>query len=459
MVKEDGGPLDLFMDDGPGEVEDVWSEPGKGDDLHVSERFVRAFSSFSYENQDYALATFHMIVGQLLKNQRILKGGSKLDTRISTFAMWGPSGGKSAALDMVAHVAEQTGLKFQSVSEFTDAALLGTIEEKREGKEVYYETQPGFLGQCDIMHSDEATMLFKDSTHSQNTKNHLQQALNPIGSRQNVIRKKLAHGEWITVKPHCSLYLTSFLPTTFEEAVMGTGFFQRILVVPKRLTIEQRRGNSMRDIELLGTDSPAMDTGAVIAALRKLKETYAAEQEWDFSEVKPRLRNCVDRYYSLMNSINSTSAELISGFVPRYQNMLYVLALHNAALRGDTCIAAEDVNRGHALVYDLLRRIVTLVETKTEVGKHGAREDKRVEAAIIQALNKRADKDGWAGIQLIISEVQRLWRVSPATASEMVNNQLGGILEEKRVGPARFVRYAERRNVRPLKGRNVAAHE
>lgn len=449
MQQEEG--LDGFLGGEPVVSEDEineneYLEPQHGaEDISVSERFVRAFSSYSYDNVDYAHATFHMIVGQILKNQRIMKGGTPLDPRISVFAMWGPSGGKSAALDMVNHVSDKVGLRFVSVDEATDAALLGTVEEKREGKETYYEVVPGFLGACDVLHYDEAEMLFRTNNYSQNTKSYFQKALNPMESKTSIIRKKLAHGEWIQVRPTCSLYLTSYLPSSFEEAVMGTGFFQRILVVPKRLTVEQRRANSMRDIDMLGQEPPEIDVARVVMALRKLKQDFTEPQEWDFSKVKPLLRNRVDRYYSFMNAINTGSRELILGFVPRYQNMLYSLSLHNAALRGDTVISMEDVNKAHALVYDLLRRIVTLIETKTQTGKEGAREDKRLEAAVMQALHKNADEDGWAGIQSIISAVQKLWRVSNATASEMVESLvISAYLEERRDGPARFIRLASK---------------
>jgi len=359
----------------------------------------KRFNQYSYNNPVYSRLCLHLILGQILRNQKVIKHGIEIDGRFNFFLVQSSGSGKSTALKFVIDVADYVGLDFESITDWSDAALIGTIESKDdEAGKKKYEQIKGILDGVDILHIDEASLLFSPSKYNQSTLSYLQLALNPIGSPSNRIRKKLRAGEFIDFHPHLSLFLTSYNPTKVGELVTTRGILQRMAVYVRFLSMEERLKNAYTDIDYLGT--PAVDKShleeQIKVTLRSISDHYSKpENVIDFDDkVKPLLKSLAKRLYDATVNINPFLQEHISSFLPRYLTMLYVVALHHAALRFSNFVEDVDIRYAYKLTRVMFDSVIVWLEQELErESKEKTKERKSALKAIITIFNENS-KDG-----------------------------------------------------------------
>lgn len=340
-------------------------------DEHIAAWDTR-FNEFSYNNPVYARLCHHLLLGQVLRNQKIIKHGIKIDGRFSFFLVQSSGSGKSTALGFVIDKTDALGLSFNSITDWSDAALIGTIEQKEEEKgKTSYEKVEGLMGDADILHIDEASLLFTPSKYNQSTLSHLQIALNPIGSPSNRITKKLAHGDPITVYPHLSLFLTSYNPTKVSDLVANRGIMQRMAIYVRFLNSEDRLANAFKDIEYLGVDSVDKEDleDSIRTTLQAISDHYEKEEnkiEFDMG-IKPMLKNYAKKLHDVTINVNPYIQEQINSFLPRYLTMMYVIAMHHAAMRLSSLVEKDDVNYAYKLTKVMFDSVVAWLESEMEL--------------------------------------------------------------------------------------------
>jgi hypothetical protein len=322
------------------------------------------FTEYSYNNHTYARLCFHTLLGQALRGQRVYKHGIDIDGRFSFFLVQSSGSGKSTPLSFVIRICKALGLDFSSVADWSDAALVGTYDKKEEEDREVLEKVEGLLGSIDIMHVDEATLLFTPSKYNQQTLSYLQMALNPIDSPSNEIHKKLAKGDMITVTPHLSLFLTSYNPSNVNELITKRGILQRIAVFVRFLDADERLANALKDVEYLGvkTEDKEHLEDQIVETLRHIKDFYEnREIEFDMN-VKPFLRGRVRDLFKRAANVNPQIQEHIYSFLPRYMTMMYVVALHHAAMRMSLKVEVDDVKYAYTFIRTLFDSIISWLE-------------------------------------------------------------------------------------------------
>ena len=304
----------------------------------VSE-FLSWFKFYCYNNDQYGRAAFHVALGQLLKEQKIVKGGRRLDGRFNIFVMGLPSSGKSAGMDPIMHIMGALGMKTTHPDDFSDVSLVGNFEsiKVKEGDKTVtrYEFRPGAMSDCDILYLDEASVLFAKNPpqYATKAKTFLQKALNPLDSKSNAIEITRRSGQTAEIHPHCSIYLTSFPLIEMEDVITRTGMLQRMFILNMDDSEDVRHANDMMDIDMLGVDVDVSMSSEIVERFAIIKETFTGSISWEWNVAKPVLRKSVDQLHSMKTHSNETVKRIMMTFIPRYKDMLYVLSMHHAVMR------------------------------------------------------------------------------------------------------------------------------
>ncbi|MBU4154395.1 MAG: hypothetical protein KKD63_16115, partial [Proteobacteria bacterium] len=243
------------------------------------EKYLDVFDNYSYNNKLFGLGTFHLIMGRLLvRHKKFLDFGYRtIDPRCSLTYLKPTASGGSSAYDLVKEICDSLGIQIRSVDEATDAALIGTDEVTKDedtGEEIH-TPKGGLFGnpEVQIIYIDEGSVLFQKNPpqHSSKTRNYIQKVLNPMGSATSKLVKEMAHVS-IERDPDQSMYVVSFYPDQIDSTVIKTGFMQRSLTICKRMTLEDRKVNMFRDIDLQGIKTDKAPMNELIESFKKTEE-------------------------------------------------------------------------------------------------------------------------------------------------------------------------------------------
>ena len=419
-------------------------------EFETPQEFVDAWvdtftTDYSYNNPTYARAVLHVIMGRILLNQRIIKRGSETAPRISMFYLQGPSSGKSSAYPMIYEVMNELGIEIMSPDELSDAALIGTIEQEvdEEGNTTWTDSE-GILADTEVFHFDEASILINPKKYQQNMMTYLQKALNPIGSEQNKITKQLAHGNEITVRPNCSLLLTSYMPEGIEDTVLNTGFLQRMIVVPRELTIEDRLDQVQQDIQALGQDAKETSLEMLVSELKMIKRHYETRREFDWSPARPVIFKYAEDMFNTVRETPREVRKVLESFVPRQIEQLYRLSMHYCCIRRDTTIKPEDVRHGARLVLKSFHMIVNWLEENPEMRggeERGENAKKKFRGLLEVVSNHDANQAGFYGVNSIIDDLSMRWNLSQSSCYKWINRfeDKNWVVVERRSG-SKFIK-------------------
>jgi hypothetical protein len=348
----------------------------------LAKNFLSIFNRMSYNNEYYGIQLFHMIVGEALKGKRIPIGPSHVDTRIHPFLIQDSGTGKSAPLDLVNDLCSDLGIRFKSLDEATDAALLGTVEKEEytddEGNtQQRWTIEEGVLANADIVHYDEGSNLIQSNGHNENSVKYFQSALNPIGSTQAKITKEMAHGDEIVIRPDCSLYLTSYMPRGIEDAVVETGLLQRMTTFPRDVDLNLRRRNAHRHADMAGRDiSVQAEYDDILSKLREIQNFYMGEDEEDEGhdiEINDQMRKLfksrIENLFGMIENASRGNRKVLATFLPRLQNQMYILAYHSAACDMRTTMNHKDIWYASSTIQYIFRHLITWIEMSMDMSR------------------------------------------------------------------------------------------
>lgn len=403
------------------------------------DKFCEIFELYSFGNVYYGRLTAHALLGQILKTCKIYFGPIFIDPRISIFIIQPSGTGKSTPWDFVNRVGTEGGIKVSDIDETSDAALVGTIEEQEvvdsETKRKYtaYNKVTGLLGNADLLHYDEGSMLLNLRPYSSNTLTWFQKALNPIGSHSNICARKLAHGKIVEVAPTCSLVITSHPVEGVMEQILNKGFFQRVVLYPRSIPINERR-----DLEYLRADrlGDRTYTEPDIKLLGELLQTIRAKYnggEITFDErVKPVVKAKIKALYDLIATAHEKVKEIMATFIPRYNNYLYIFAFHHCCNRFGKKVVIQDINYAYGLVYVLFRELMSWVEETADFYKLGSKDYSYLRSAYNVFRQIRKDTpEGYVMKHNFMKKCSDQWKVSLRTVERYFNKFKGfGKLQE-----------------------------
>lgn len=353
------------------EKEIVYKKPElKGNIAELTALWGEIFEIYSFNNPEYSIACFHLVMGMVLKKCRIDRDGTNTDPRISVLYIKPTFSGGSAGFDMVSLIAKKLNFHVNKITDASDAALIGSFEKDKDTDESIVKR--GILDKSvsDLVYWGEASVIFQKNlpTHSMKTRNYLQAALNPIDSEESKLEKELKDGK-IICEVQCSLLLVTFPPRELDDDILYSGAVQRFCFIPKALNIDGRMANIDEDIKRYEKKGVDIEGKVVrlITLLFGLKEHYGGgalfrmgnDATTRFKELEKELgekyRKTDQRIQDHMGGILSSTVRKISA-----------ISMHAAAIRRSNIINKDDIEYAVSILEPQLEMIHEYLESRPE---------------------------------------------------------------------------------------------
>jgi hypothetical protein len=370
MLSEEAGELYIctkceFQES---QITEEYAKTGKTKLLKIKERYLRIFESVSHDNQIAGNLSFYMMLGAKFRDVKIVKRAfGALDPRISVLWIQNSRSGKTEAWEVIGKMLKMIDLSYINISEYTDAALLGSFNS--EGK---LKNEP-ILGKFDILHWDEAAGLLHPGRFQRKTQEFVRNALDSIHATDTTLMK-VTGGGTSEVNPIETLWLTTTDPHHIPPEAVTGGFLLRLIVWPRFLSPESRNETNKRVIRQL-----------IISERLKNPFTELEEIARIISDIKPPeniginkegaeiLYIQIDEWGKVATTeLNIESSALIQEAVLPYIEMTIRMAAINAIVRGDTIITKWDIEQ----VLPLIKTVFTSftdwgsnISAKTKTGR------------------------------------------------------------------------------------------
>jgi hypothetical protein len=407
-------------------------------DKNFLEQFSTSFEMFSYNNDLYGRLCAHVLLGQILKNVKIYFGPIFVDARISLFFIQPSGTGKSTPWGFIKQVGQKSGLRMNDIDIATDAALVGTeeaeevVDPETKTKTIVHNVIKGKLAQADVLHYDEGQMLIKRGTYAENTLALFQKALNPIGSGLNNITKNLAHQD-IEIEPTCSLIITSHEIENLLDTVLNTGFFQRIVLYPRYVPIPERKRNEFIRCDRFGKRSFMQIDVETMA--EKLLRTAQANEKFEVvvnKDVYPVAKQGIDNIYKLTDSSHERVRDIMATFAPRYDNLMYIFAIHHCCAEYKKEVDIKDIKYGIWMTSKLFSEVMAWVEENIHLSKLSSKDQSYLNSAFQIYTMMQKDSNGYVYLQALIENCSNRWRITkPSVARKL--ERFGGYNKLKRI--------------------------
>lgn len=458
---------------GPGDEADFWGLLGDKDDIaeSITERYglppaveawCKAIENVSWNNRDWALGLWHLVVGQILREQHVDIGNYWHDGRFHLLILAPSSSGKTKACDaavtmldkMELPVSGQEHFEVRPIVEATTAALVGSAKERKSKGETVREVVPGLLATADIIRYDEASPVFLKvdarSPYAQNLLAVINQSMNPIGSQGNIIGKELA-GVTNTVTPKCSFLMSSATYMDVAESTLRTGFFQRFGIMHKDPSSEQRVTNRMREKDIIDKHlRPTSEQRDAVNALEALAARfYIKRADWDFTRITGMVQNKHRRLLAASMEYPGLR-KYLGDFVERYTDKLYVLSMHYCAARlvGEPSlplrVSTEDVGRAWVVVKTCAAQFWSFLE-QFEFARRAKAQEAREVSIMDRAFDALAPAGQWILEGQLVQWFVATKQCGRPTAQRMLSEFADyGVLERKKDQGAWWVRRIAR---------------
>lgn len=396
--------------------------------------YQEAFSRSCFDSEAYAWATFHLLVGALpnVRKLRLKRGRGWEDLRVHLTYLCDSAGGKGQGADFAAEVGKKAGVQIYHALQFTDAALIGTISvEDGETKiygglfggqaEIHDPIKDSTISQrVDVICVGEASKVLNPAPteHDSNLMSSLQTAMNPIGSGDNRVGKKLAKGPALSYPTDVTLMLTTYPPDGLGDVVLKRGLLQRTILVVKEMTHDQRK----RVADEYWKSFEGLQGDLYINPITKLPDYRTTEQlmddvgkklkevdDWAHTvrditmtpEAAKKLHNLTRTFQNQVQSLNPFLQAKVHEFITRMMRHMAVLTAHVAILNKSSTIEPEHVvvlEKFHAK--ERFEDLITYLSNNIlEPKEFRARLDRDISnlVKIQKALAKRESYSTWSG--------------------------------------------------------------
>lgn len=350
-----------------------------GEDVSLKAHFdfLQAFGRSCFYSDSYAWACFHMLIGAMpsIRRLKIKRGDTWLDPRVHVFYLADSGSGKGVGASFVTDVAAKLGLRVYNATDFTDAALIGTIRTTDDGEPIIHK---GLLSgetrewnqskggedniSVDILLVSEASKVLnpKPGPNDVGIMNSLQIAMNTYGTSDNMVTKKLAEGPSLTYPTDVTLFFTTFLPVSFADVVLKRGLFQRTLMVVKESNHEERvkvtqeffRSFYARSDDLyhnpvtreVANKSTPEIVDMIVHTLKEANRWAKDIEEIEISEAASvRLEKLVTHFQDQVKGLSPFLQAKIHEFVARLAGHLVKLAAHVAILNKSKVVEEDHI--------------------------------------------------------------------------------------------------------------------
>ena len=335
----------------------------RGDE--IIEEWKEAFEASIFQQETFVHPALSVVLSAKIRNYKIWFLGNYIDCRQHHFWFAPPGSAKGRSYDMIARLAKLCHLNMQPLTKPTDASLVGGIDENDQP--IY-----GLLhrnSQVDIIGMEEANVLLKGDDYTRNAKTFMQQAMNPIGSYQNIIVKKLQRGPPIITESQVTFLFMTYPLKQFYSSMYHDGFIQRQVAITSFPDPELTDKVVEDIIDGLGDRTktqPQLNTVArsLNDIIKELDQGRKADDKcFEFSkDSKKALNKLNQRMIRASESLSLYERELLYNFRIRWFLNGIKYCAHHRALFAETTIQPADVAFAKEIMMPQWLKLIRLIE-------------------------------------------------------------------------------------------------
>ena len=328
--------------------------------------YITAFSTESFKNEMYGRISLHVLLGQALKNVYYRMGAREIDIRIHMLLIKAQGSGKGAGYGFIKKMAKLLELDFQSLTESTDAGLIGTLQRDEVTKEI--TIVPGLLFSSDVVGMEEASVLF-DYTNEFSKKNmtYMQITMNALEDSACHITKRLGN-ETIDFKPHASFLLMTYPPDKLVDKLLKTGFIDRVVPLFEEVTLMDRLEVIKIMSENINVANPEELEKQRRYVAKRLKVVISKFQKGKIRIVIPKdvhkiVLGVIQEFAMKILDASPKAREKLEHFISRLYEILLKLSIHHAILSNRAKLDISDIIYARITYMPIWRNIIISIES------------------------------------------------------------------------------------------------
>ena len=413
----------------------------------IVEKYTDDCTKASNYNDVPAALSFYVMLGQLCKDMIAIPSGQNVDdTRIQFLWMQTSGTGKSTLTNWYMPIIKRTfevinekhGTNFNifDITDYTDAALIGSFEKQQEQVEdengqmrtVTIDVPiPGQLegGGLAIWDEFEYSGIFKQSQHKENAIVYLNTFMNTLWGETWVITKKLKLGdEPIECRCMRSIYATTYIPKQLTAVITEKGVLQRLLIFIYEVPQDQQKLMRRRLIEdwgIIKDRTQPKNTYAknFVTLYDTLKERFEEVGEDPLKVVKitkeanaALLQECYLMEQYILNSrqeVFEAMETFVNRMLKHIQKMAILCAVAEAPSIRDKSkrfvVTQNNVLQASSLIRKCYKSLVSWLDEALRVEKKGMEEAANI-GVFKSVYRNLKDKDGWVNKAKLLAGVR-----------------------------------------------------
>ena len=371
--------------------------------------FMELLALNSADNEDAAEMYFHSYIGAYLNKVKITDGISNKDLRVSTVWVQTARSGKGRMNKAFKRICDETGVLCQIITQYTEAGLIGTIDEEAVKHNDKYigeglcETTPevivkdpkgndkavqwrdpvirGDAGNYDILIFDEMQILLEPKKENQEILLTLQPALDC----PPYVRKKLRSKYPIEYSNPITIIGTTYPFMSIPKILATGGFLQRTFILFRKLTITEVKAMKNAQQKLFDPAVPKLFEQKLEIFKDRMSKIGRTER---LLVLEPAARleilHIGEYFIDMIQNRKGVGREALLSFANTVEETCLKIAAQYVVIHGNQkTISAHDIKRN----YEVAKRFMEILVNKIDV-----REDKETEQEIQKVIGafKRA---------------------------------------------------------------------
>jgi hypothetical protein len=359
--------------------------------IYLPSKYMHCYNNEIEKNEVLGKCSLHYILGAFLRDKKIYKNQfSWLDYRIHLTLIQMSGTGKGLTANFIDRLVKKIKFpildfktkqlldpsKWRKINIITSGvatsqSLINSYVMNRDGIKIDKEGNKvivrGSLSTEDFFIYEEGGHLFDDNPESVKITDAFLRAMEPIGSSNNKIDKKLvSYDEPLSTTSKSSIFIMTRPFGKIKKSVAGSGFFQRCLFIPIEIDYgivnKMRIDSGINEIDYMsGIKSPLnkINYDDLVEEFIKVIQ-FAYNNEIIFN---PKHNENIKSFYKtkmkwfnddMLDNIKSEDVQyIICSLQNRYKDNMFKLAYHSAVMRYSKYVDLEDIQYAFDIMKDL----------------------------------------------------------------------------------------------------------
>ena len=415
--------------------------------------YLNIFNQFSWNNDLYSKLLFHSLLSKIFDKIYVNIRANVIDNRINLLLIQTQGSGKGKGMIIIKKLINELNksilsLKINSISDYTDAGLIGTIIEKKVKKESLNEVRLGIFAEenSDIIYMEEAKLVLASNKTRQesNIFQYINTGLNSIFSGENIINKDMRLGR-VSCKVNACFILTTFPTKLADIEGLKSGFYRRILTYYNNLSIlELKKNNEILTDSIISTENNADNfdiyTDSEIQALVfKFKNVIINYRNMiKNNKLRINIGNYVGAYIESKTSeyfiryskdLTDEEAKVLLSILTSYENYALIIASHRAIINNTTVIRREDIVYAFEIIDEVMHGLEKYIDYVYENNTdYREKYDKTLMLLIKDFLSVYLKEHEGITKSLLVNEIKTFLKNNNNPRSELPINRLLKVL-------------------------------